>query len=63
MSTGLEPSLRRGMPQITHTSDGGLAVNGEPVIQEAAFPSGLVALITLTGVALLHREEPAHWHD
>ena len=42
---------------LTRTADGSLLVNGDPVIQQAEFPGGVIALVTMTGVALAHRDE------
>ena len=42
---------------LTRTADGSLLVNGDPVIQQAEFPGGVIVLVTMTGVALAHRNE------
>lgn len=57
VSPALTARLQAGEALLTRTADGSLLVNGEPVIQQAEFPGGVVALVTLTGVALAHRDE------
>lgn len=57
LSPELAASVRYDQLQLARSADGGLELNGEPVVQQAEFPGGLIALITESGIALIRRNE------
>jgi hypothetical protein len=63
LTLDLNEHVRYGAPAIKQTTEGGLEVNGELVLNQIAFSCGLVVLATASGIVVLRQEAFDHWSD